>query len=195
MGEYRPCDARMFGGEGDGGRVHVSAVPQPPRPGALGIRFRVDDAQCYSCAMDQGPQVPIALARDPSEPLFTAARALLGRDAERGGITAPIFLACGSPMLATSAVAVCGPIAKLRRHEPHRVPELGQLTAPIVRAAARLDPYQVRRYLHKELQYLRPRQLITHRDFAASLTPCTWNTCFAISNPTRVIFITAPPAP
>jgi hypothetical protein len=62
MGEYRPGDARMFRGEGDGGHVHVSAVPQPSRPGALGIRFFVDDAQGRSCAVDQkGPQVPIAL--------------------------------------------------------------------------------------------------------------------------------------
>ena len=28
-------DARMFGGEGDRGDVHASAVPQPSRPGAL----------------------------------------------------------------------------------------------------------------------------------------------------------------
>jgi hypothetical protein len=36
----------------------------------------------------QGPQISIALTRDPSEPLFTTARALSGSDAERGGVAA-----------------------------------------------------------------------------------------------------------
>ena len=31
--------------------------------------------------------------------------------------------------------------------------------------------------------------------FPFSSTPCTWNTRLAISKPTRVTFITAPPAP
>jgi hypothetical protein len=57
----------MFGGEGDGGHVDVPAVPQSSRPGALGVRLRVDDRKGCSCAMDQqGPQVPIALTGDPS---------------------------------------------------------------------------------------------------------------------------------
>ena len=59
MGEYRPGDACMLGGERDGGDVHVSALLQPSHPGALGIGFLVDDAQVRSRAVHQkGAQIP-----------------------------------------------------------------------------------------------------------------------------------------
>jgi hypothetical protein len=81
MGKDRPGDTRMLGGESDGGHVHVSTLLQPSRPGALGIRFLVNDAQVRPRAVYQkGPQVPIALAGDLSEPHFAAARVLSGTD-------------------------------------------------------------------------------------------------------------------
>jgi len=39
MGEDRPGDARMFGGEGDRGDVHASAVLQPSRQALLPNRM------------------------------------------------------------------------------------------------------------------------------------------------------------
>jgi hypothetical protein len=48
MGEYRPSDACMLGGERNGGHVHVSALFQPSGPGAFGIGLCVDDAQVRS---------------------------------------------------------------------------------------------------------------------------------------------------
>src|ERR1019366_10656672 len=89
MGEYRPGDACMLGGERDGGDVHVSALLQSSRPGALGIGFLVDDAQVRSRTVNQqGAQKAVALARDLAKALFAAARMLAGRDSERGRVTA-----------------------------------------------------------------------------------------------------------
>src|SRR5665213_4323753 len=92
MGEDRPHNACMFGGQRNGGHVHVSPLLQPFRPGALGIRLFVDDAQIRSRTVyEERSQVPIASARDLPEPLFAAARVLPRCDAERGGEAASIL--------------------------------------------------------------------------------------------------------
>src|SRR5439155_3252967 len=90
VGEDRPGDARMFGGQRNRGDIHVSTLLQSSRPGTLGVRFLVDDAQvCPSAVHQERSQVPIALAGDLPEPLFAAARVLSGGDPEGGGVAAP----------------------------------------------------------------------------------------------------------
>ena len=66
---------------------------------------------------EERSQVAIALAGDLTEPLRATAGVLSRCDPERGGVAATVLNTPGSPMLATSAVAVCGPIASIRIRE------------------------------------------------------------------------------
>src|SRR5256885_14117101 len=86
MGEHRPRNTRMLGGERHRGHIHVSTLLEPSRPITLGVRFLVDDAQvCAGAVHQQRSQVAIALASDLPEPLLAAARVLSRGDPQPGG--------------------------------------------------------------------------------------------------------------
>src|SRR5262245_26158560 len=57
----------------------------------------------------------------------------------------------------------------LRRHQLHGVPELGNLTCPVMRTAARLHADQTRRQLGEERQYLFAPQLPGDDDLALGI--------------------------
>ena len=44
VGEDRPGDARMLGGQRNSGDIHMPTLLQSSRPGTLGVRLLVDDA-------------------------------------------------------------------------------------------------------------------------------------------------------
>ena len=76
----------------------------------------------------------------------------------------------------------------------HLVAQLDELARPVVRAAAGFHPDQAGRQVGKELQHLAALQLLAQHRFAALITPWTWNTLFARSIPTVVIFMADAPS-
>ena len=70
-----------------------------------------------------------------------------------------------------------------RRDQPHVMPQLGELTRPIMRRCTCLDPDQTARQLGKIRQYLPAPQ---PTGAPAASTACTWNTFLAKSSPTVV---------
>src|SRR5262249_50659871 len=59
----------------------------------------------------------------------------------------------------------------LRRHQFHRVPELGDFARPIMCTAAGLHPDQTRRQLSEERQHLLASELPGHDDLALGIDP------------------------
>ena len=111
MGQQRPSDARVFRGERDRGDVHMSPLFQPACPSALGIGFTVDHAKIRACSVhEERAEVAVATSGDGSQPRDAAAGVWRGVMPSEAAKLRPLLNTCGSPMVATKAVAVCGPM-------------------------------------------------------------------------------------
>jgi hypothetical protein len=92
MGEDRPSNARMLGGERHGSDIHMPTLLQPSCPLSFGVRLLVDDTQmCAGAVHQERSQVAIALTRDLPEPFFAATRVLPRSDAQPRREASPIL--------------------------------------------------------------------------------------------------------
>lgn len=96
---------------------------------------------------------------------------LLALDRHKAHVRSPDRLADRLGIVRVVLAALAVGDHELRCHELYRVPQLGELAAPIVSAATRFDADQARRQLRKELQHLRPGQLLAHPRLAAFIHP------------------------
>ncbi len=93
---------------------------------------------------------------------------------------------CLADRLASCRVVLVGldvGISIARRHQPYFVPELPQLSCPVVCGGARFDADQAGPQPGKELQNLPALQLPATDNLAASLMAWTWNADFGMYNP------------
>jgi hypothetical protein len=113
MGENRPRNVRMFGSQRHGGNIHVPALLEASHPLALGISPSIDKAKVSASSVYQkGSQVTVTLVIRPSRslPPLECCRGVIPSQAAK---LRPFLNTWGSPTLATSAVAVCGPMASI----------------------------------------------------------------------------------
>src|SRR3954471_7367390 len=138
----------------------------------------VDDLRALAHQQIAGPEHDgrclLGLTLDGDE---THGRAL-GRFADRFGICGIVLLPLDERLHVS------------RRNQPHLVPQLGDLTCPVVSARARLHGDKTARLRGEEGEHLIAPQPLAEQDSPEALAPCAWNTFLARSNPIVLTSVT-----
>src|SRR3954471_15861261 len=138
----------------------------------------VDDLRALAHQQIAGPEHDgrclLGLTLDGDE---THGRAL-GRFADRFGICGIVLLPLDERLHVS------------RRNQPHLVPQLGDLTCPVVSARARLHGDKTARLRGEEGEHLIAPQPLAEQDSPETLAPCAWNTFLARSNPIVLTSVT-----